>query len=107
MQADRRLAAAGLADEAEHLALARSTARRRRPPAPRLEVLDQALDLEHWLAHCASRPRGVEAGGAVLRAGPGSSGGTGAARSSARGQRGANVQASGCSASDGTRPGIS
>ena len=117
---DRRLAAAGLADEAEHLARARARTRRRRrrarrraaadePPAD-AEVLDEIDDLEHG-------PRRARSRGASARDGSRRRDGSDARRaarapasrdsSSARGQRSANAHAVGSSRSDGTRPGIS
>src|SRR5262249_32940189 len=115
---DRRLAAAGLADEPEHLArrererdvfdgvhdVAAAEARADR------EVLHQPLDLEsrHVTVHTASSrtpgwTQATRCWGRTLASG----GSCATHRSLERGQRGAKVHWSGSIVSDGTRPGIS
>ena len=115
--ADRRLPAAGLADEAEHLARAdreRHAVDRVHDAAAvgsrhgRREVLDEPVDLEDRLRSVAHRSTRMEArderGRAEPRAAPAP---PTSDCSSARGHRSAKAQWPGSSASDGTRPGIS
>src|SRR3954471_2808560 len=120
---DSALAAPGLADEAEQLARRdreRDTVdgvhRRalRDDAVARAEVHHEVLDLErrrvavqcHGQGRSPFRPGWKQATTCDGRTSA-SSGRCERVRSSARGQRGANAQAAGSSASDGTRPGIS